>query len=214
MLQWQKRNKKHCIATKGIIKDSIVSKQQEFNTKNGHNEITNYMIKKQLDKDHFKTSIILLIASIHKQKILPHFETSCISLHKYIHILGRRPSQTEGGFIGICPIMSTPFDCHTHFTAKEVSIILHIIFFIRKPSFCLSLNFLNFPRHWAWDFLKTFLTFTELNWLKWVTLCLCCILEFEFYLQHFECHNDLISIFAQQKKLILKIESRDILKNF
>ena len=42
-------------------------------------------------------------------------------------------------------------------------------FFIRKSSFCLSLNFLNFSRNWAWDFLTFFLTFTEINWLEWYT---------------------------------------------
>jgi len=32
----------------------------------------------------------------------------------------------------------------------------------RKPPFCLSLHFLNFSRNWAWDFLKFFLTFSEM----------------------------------------------------
>ena len=45
-------------------------------------------------------------------------------------------------------------------------------FFIRKPSFCLSLNFLNFSRNWAWHFLKFSLTFTEMDWLRWFTLSL------------------------------------------
>ena len=46
------------------------------------------------------------------------------------------------------------------------------LFFIRKSLFCLSLNFLNISRNWAWDFLKFFLTFTEINWLEWFTLSL------------------------------------------
>jgi len=45
-------------------------------------------------------------------------------------------------------------------------------FFIRKSLFCLSLNFLKTSRHWASDFLKFFLTFTEINWLEWLTLAL------------------------------------------
>ena len=43
---------------------------------------------------------------------------------------------------------------------------------IRKPSFFLSLNFLNFSRNRAREFLKFFSTFTEINWLKWVTFSL------------------------------------------
>ena len=39
---------------------------------------------------------------------------------------------------------------------------MYTFFLIRKPSICLSLNFLNFSRSWAWDFLKFFLTFTEI----------------------------------------------------
>ena len=46
------------------------------------------------------------------------------------------------------------------------------VFFIRKSLFCLSLNFLNISRNWAWDFLKFFLTFIEINWLEWLTLSL------------------------------------------
>ena len=49
---------------------------------------------------------------------------------------------------------------------------IHVFFFIRKPLFCLSLNFLNFSGNWGWDFLKIFLTFTGINWLKEVTLSL------------------------------------------
>ena len=45
-------------------------------------------------------------------------------------------------------------------------------FFIRKSSFCLSLNFLNFSRNWAWECLSFFSTFSEINWLKWFTLSL------------------------------------------
>jgi len=45
-------------------------------------------------------------------------------------------------------------------------------FFVRKPSFCLSFNFFNSSRNWAWDFLKSFLTFTEISWLKWPTFSL------------------------------------------
>ena len=52
-----------------------------------------------------------------------------------------------------------------------VAFLIHV-FFIGKPLFCLSLNFLNFSRNWAWDFLKLFLTFTEINWLKWFALSL------------------------------------------
>ena len=46
------------------------------------------------------------------------------------------------------------------------------VFFIRKSLFCLSLNFLNFSRNWASDFLKFFLTFTEINWPEWFRLSL------------------------------------------
>ena len=46
---------------------------------------------------------------------------------------------------------------------------LHASFFKRKPSF---LTFLNFFRNWAWDFLKFFWAFTEIHWLKWLTLLL------------------------------------------
>ena len=50
---------------------------------------------------------------------------------------------------------------------------IHTRFFlIRKPLFYLSLNFLNFSRSRAWDFLKFFLTFTEINWPKWFAISL------------------------------------------
>ena len=44
-----------------------------------------------------------------------------------------------------------------------------IHFFIRTQSFWLSLNYLNVSRNWAWDFLKFFLTCTDINWRKWLT---------------------------------------------
>ena len=47
---------------------------------------------------------------------------------------------------------------------------MHTRFFIRESSFCLSLNCPNFSRNWAWDFVKIFLTFTEINWLNWFKL--------------------------------------------
>ena len=40
------------------------------------------------------------------------------------------------------------------------------VFFIRKSLFCLSLNFLNISRNWAWDFLK----FSKLYWNKLVKM--------------------------------------------
>ena len=46
--------------------------------------------------------------------------------------------------------------------------------FYKKPSFFLSLDLLTFLEIEP----ETFLTFAEINWLKWVTLCLSCILEF------------------------------------
>ena len=46
------------------------------------------------------------------------------------------------------------------------------VFLIRKSLFYLSLNFLNFSRNCAWDVLKFFLTFTEINRLEWYTLSL------------------------------------------
>ena len=39
-------------------------------------------------------------------------------------------------------------------------------------------------------------------------------LKTEFHLKHFECNNDEISIFSQQKHLILEIEICDFLKIF
>ena len=55
---------------------------------------------------------------------------------------------------------------------EEVSTFYWYTFFIRKLWFCMSLNFLNFFRNWAWDFLNFFLSFTDINWLKWFTLSL------------------------------------------
>ena len=59
-----------------------------------------------------------------------------------------------------------------NFFQKFIAIRNTRFLFIRKSLFWLSLNFLNFSRNWAWDFLKFFLTFTEINWLKWFTLSL------------------------------------------
>ena len=44
--------------------------------------------------------------------------------------------------------------------------------------------------------------------------CLSCKLEFEFHLQHFECNNDVISIFGLQKHLLLHIEPCEFLEIF
>ena len=54
----------------------------------------------------------------------------------------------------------------------KLKAILIRVFFIRKSLFCLSLNFLNFSPNWAWNVVKFFLTFAEINWLEWFTLSL------------------------------------------
>ena len=56
-------------------------------------------------------------------------------------------------------------------TLMSRRVTLHV-FFIKKSLICLSLNFLNFSRNRAWDFLEFFITFTEINWLEWFTLSL------------------------------------------
>ena len=59
------------------------------------------------------------------------------------------------------------------FTNQEIGVVLLwsiTTLLKRKPLFCLSLNFCNFSRNWAWDFLTCVLTFTEMNWLEWCTL--------------------------------------------
>ena len=53
---------------------------------------------------------------------------------------------------------------------------LHVSFLIRKPSFYLSLNSLNFSQNWVWDVLEFFLSSTEINWLKCFTLSLLILL--------------------------------------
>ena len=58
-----------------------------------------------------------------------------------------------------------------HISTNAATNSIHV-FFIRNSLFCLSFNFLNFSRNWASDFLKFFLTFTEINWLEWYTLSL------------------------------------------
>jgi len=63
---------------------------------------------------------------------------------------------------------------HRCFTAQcpEHIALIYTFFLIRKSLFCLSLNFLNISRNWAWDFLNFFLTFSEINLLEWFTLSL------------------------------------------
>ena len=48
----------------------------------------------------------------------------------------------------------------------------HYMFFYKKIIILPEPQFLNFSRNWAWDFLKFFLTFAEINWLEWFTLSL------------------------------------------
>jgi len=87
-------------------------------------------------------------------------------------------------------------------------VLSHTLFLIRKPSLCLKLSLHNNSRNWALDFLKTFLTFTEMNWLQWVILCLF-ILYTRVWIPSlpFWCDNDVISTFSQQKHLKMETES-------
>ena len=95
------------------------------------------------------------------------------------------------------------------------SCIISRIFFIRKLSFCWSLNILNFSRNRACDFLKIFFTFTELSWPKWVTLSLFILYTRIWPLSlNFECNNDVISIFGHQKHIALENEPCDFRKIF
>ena len=56
-------------------------------------------------------------------------------------------------------------------TLAAPPMFLHV-FYLRKSLFCSRLNFLNFSRNSAWDFLKFFLTLTEINWLEWFAISL------------------------------------------
>jgi len=74
---------------------------------------------------------------------------SAKTVHSYTHIY------TKQGILKIYYGNWYKFSNQTNYIYNNKT---HYTFFIRKPSFCLSLNFLNFSQNWAWKVHKLILT--------------------------------------------------------